>query len=353
MINQPDWRNIKQRYELWWQGKRPIFQVTAKQAQSRNDLSWDGWNLVHNLEHPEESIHAFERYCEQTYFGGEAFPNIFINIGPGVMASYFGADPQILPDTVWFEAPKDWETIFNEVKFNQENKWWNITKRLTSKAVEISGDKFVVGMTDLGGALDILASLRGTESLLFDLIDHPGLVMQMSETINELWFRYYDELDNIFQQKMMGSTNWMGIWSSKKWYPLQCDFSAMISPKQFEQFVAPYLQEQCQWLDRSIYHWDGPGQIPHLDILLDIPELNGIQWTPGAGDERIGSPKWYSLYKRIQEKGKLLVLLGVDTNDIEALLKEVSPEGVLISTECDTVEDSDKLLENIRQWAGV
>lgn len=353
MINRPNWGNTKQRYELWWEEKRPIVQVTAKHAGGSNGSLWDGWNLVHDLEHPEEGIEAFERHCEQTYFGGEAFPNLFINLGPGVMASYVGAEPQILPDTVWFETPKDWEKLFNEVEYNQDNKWWNITKSLTSKAVEISDDKFIVGMTDLGGSLDILASSRGTESLLFDLIDHPDLVMQMSKTLNELWFRYYDELDNILQEKNSGSTNWMGIWSSKKWYPLQCDFSAMISPKRFEQFVAPYLQEQCQWLDRSIYHWDGPGQIPHLDILLDIPELNGIQWTPGAGEESIGSPKWYPLYKRIQEKGKLLVLLGVDAKDIEALLKEVSTEGLLISTGCNTAEEADNLLANIQQWTVV
>ena len=66
----------------------------------------------------------------------------------------------------------------------------------------------------------------------------------------------------------------------------------------------PHLQEECRNLDWSIYHWDGPGQIPHLDLLLDIPELTGIQWVPGAGKPGTGSPKWFDLYRRIQARGK-------------------------------------------------
>jgi hypothetical protein len=47
---------------------------------------------------------------------------------------------------------------------------------VTQAAVQRWGRQMSVGFTDLGGNLDILASLRGTELLLLDLHDAPSEV---------------------------------------------------------------------------------------------------------------------------------------------------------------------------------
>ena len=122
--------------------------------------------------------------------------------------------------------------------------------------------KVIVDITDLGGNLDIAASLRGTQNLLFDLTDYPERVKNVTAKVNELWFRYYEELAGIIQKYARGTSSWMNIWCPGRWYPLQCDFSAMISPEMFEELAAPYLAEQCRRLDHSIFHLDGPGEIP-------------------------------------------------------------------------------------------
>ncbi len=64
---------------------------------------------------------------------------------------------------------------------------------------------------------------------------------------------------------------------------LQSDFSYMISPRMFERFALPGLTVWAGALDYPFYHLDGPGQIKHLDMLLSIPRLRGIQWVPGDG----------------------------------------------------------------------
>jgi 5-methyltetrahydrofolate--homocysteine methyltransferase len=356
MIYKDDWEKAKNRFKAWWEGEiidRPVIQITAPRKGVKADSSWDGWNLMHNFANPEMAILEFEKYCRQTYFGGESFPNLWVNFGPGVMAAYIGAEPKIGKDTVWFETPKELEQIFQEVRFDSNNKWWNITKNITSKAVEMCNNKFFVGMTDIGGDLDIVASLRGAQNLIFDLVDSPDKVKEISENINKLWRKYYEELNGIIQKKMKGTSAWMGIWAPGTWYPLQCDFSAMISPKMFEEFVTPYLRKQCQWLDYSIYHWDGPGQIPHLEFLLDIPELNGIQWVPGAGNPGVGSPKWFPLYRRIQDKGKLLVLQGMAKENIEQVMDELSPRGLLISMGCNSGEEAKEVLRKVEKWTKI
>lgn len=125
----------------------------------------------------------------------------------------------------------------------------------------------------------------------------------------------------------------------------------MISPKQFERFVVPYLREQCHRLDHTIYHWDGPGQIAHLDHLLSIEELDGIQWTPGIGQPGTESSTWFPLYRKIQAKGKRLVLLDTEHRSIPYLLKELSTRGLLIRTSCVTVEEANILLKTVAKLA--
>jgi 5-methyltetrahydrofolate--homocysteine methyltransferase len=152
------------------------------------------------------------------------------------------------------------------------------------------------------------------------------------------------------QPVQTGTMDWMGIWFPGQGSGVECDFSAMISPAMFEEFVLPDLQEQCRRLEHSIYHWDGPGQLPHLDLLLSIPELDAIQWTPGAGNPGPGSPKWFPLYRRIQEAGKGVVLLGIAPEDIEGVMGELSPKGLLMTTRTETEDQARDLLGNVEKW---
>ena len=87
-----------------------------------------------------------------------------------------------------------------------------------------------------------------------------------------------------------GSLNCVGCWSPGRTMGLDCDFSCMISPRDFQEIFLPPLLETMATVDHRIYHLDGPGAIPHLERLLSIPELQTIQWVPGAGSEAIRTP---------------------------------------------------------------
>jgi hypothetical protein len=174
---------------------------------------------------------------------------------------------------------------------------------LTSTAVERWGDQVSVAHTDLGGNLDVAASLRTTQGLLVDLYDAPDEVERLVGEITQLWLRYYDELDAVIQRSGRGTTPWAAIWSPKRCYMMQSDFAYMISPEMCERFVMPDLAACCDALDHGFYHLDGKGQIIHLDMLLSLERLRGIQWIPGDGQPPPDG--WLPLLKRIRDGGKL------------------------------------------------
>ncbi|MEM2905504.1 MAG: hypothetical protein QW057_02495 [Candidatus Bathyarchaeia archaeon] len=348
-----DWDEAKERLKAWWNGEdigRPILQVTAPVKGLTSPAAWDSWSFVRYLGDPSIGIRGFLRCCEETFYGGEAYPNLLVNLGPGITAAYVGAEPKFNSETVWFETPTPWEKL-QHLRYDVKNHWWDYTKKVTSAALEAAKSDFIVAMTDLGGILDVASSLRGAQNLVLDLFRNGSKVEDLCWQILELWHLYYDELTALFASRMEGSSAWMGIWSPKRWYPIQCDFSAMISPNQFERYAVPFLREQCRRLDHTVYHWDGPGQVAHLDHLLNIEELTGIQWTPGAGQPGVESSKWLPLYRRIQEKGKRLVLLGAERRSVPFLLKELSPRGLLIRTSCVTEEEARMLLRNAEKAA--
>ena len=92
---------------------------------------------------------------------------------------------------------------------------------------------------------------------------------------------------------------------------------------------------------------DGPDAIRHLDSLLSLPKLSGIQWIPGAGSPPMS--EWIPLLKRIQKAGKLQHLI-CQKGEVRKLLRELEPEGILLDTICESVKEADQLISEVRRW---
>jgi 5-methyltetrahydrofolate--homocysteine methyltransferase len=102
----------------------------------------------------------------------------------------------------------------------------------------------------------------------------------------------------------------------------------MISPEMFDEFVKPELAATCRRLDHPFYHLDGPGQLPHLDSLLNITELSGVQWVPGDGQPAL--TEWPEVYQKIQEAGKRIQLWG-DFETLDILAEQLgSLKGIVL-----------------------
>jgi len=351
MLYKEDWEEAQERLTAWWDRQvidRPAMWVTAPRKIPDERPQWDAWDFSRYPDEPLRVIEKFEAWSADTYFGGEAFPNLWINLGAGVAAAFLGAKPVFYSDTVWFETPREWEDL-KDLRMDPGNVWWQRAKRNTALGVERGAGKLFVAMTDLGGILDIAHSLRGKKRLMIDLFRNPGKVKDLCWRILETWHQCYEELNSIVQGKMKGSSAWMGIWCRQRWYPLQCDYAYMLSPSKFREFVLPLVEEQCRRLDHTVYHLDGYGQIPHLDMLLGIPELDAIQWVPGAGKPGCGSEVHFRLYRKIRKAGKGLVL-GVDHNRIQPICKELGAEGILFQTSCRTPGQAADLLADSWKW---
>lgn len=214
-----------------------------------------------------------------------------------------------------------------------------------SEAGGFWGDRVCIGFTDQGGNMDILASLQTSQSLLLELYDSPEIVKRKSDEIPNIWLQYYDELSEIILETGRGTTPWAPIWTPDRCYMLQSDFSAMISPEMFEKFVVPDLITCCERIDHTFYHLDGKGQINHLDILLLLGGLDGIQWIPGEGQQSPAS--WLPILKRIIDAGKLCQLY-VSAKDARIIVRELGGRGfAFYITDTLDPDEADSLLRDL------
>jgi 5-methyltetrahydrofolate--homocysteine methyltransferase len=306
-FSEEDWDRVRRDTMAWWSGDLPRPLVYLAEVDPQSGGSHRGYQSNYPLNMPAEAVaECYEPVMAATHYYGDAFPWLWINFGPGIAAGFLGADVNSVTDpseTVWFTPARQVPLADLSLDYDPANAWWRRVRDVTAAFVSRVGGRLQASITDLGGNLDILASFRTTQQLLVDVLEQPEEVLRLSRQITAAWLRYYDELDAIVRPACPGTSCWAPIWSTGKTYMLQCDFAYMIGPKMFERFVLPDLAACCEHLDHGFYHLDGKGQIAHLDLLLSIPRLRGIQWIPGDGQPP--ADQWLPLLKRIRDAGKL------------------------------------------------
>ena len=286
-----------------------------------------------------------ERVFSHLHYAAEALPVFWINLGPGVMASYLGSELEFHQGTVWFHPFLD--SLQNLTpRFDPENRWWKLTVSLTTQAAKTGAGRFFVGITDLGGVGDILAHLRGSEKLCFDLMEERERVKEIECTIMDVWIRCYEESYQCIIREGSLVSHWLGTWAFGKHYPMQCDFSAMISPDMFQEVFVPALRKQARYLDCPIYHLDGPGAVKHLPALLSIEEIKAIQWVPGDGAPRI--LHWIPLLQKIQAGGKRVIVYASPEEALEAIdYLEPSKTMFFIDRLLPSVEEAEAFIQSM------
>lgn len=351
LLYKDDFDEARDRLTAWWSGQdigRPAMQITAPRGTPPEDVpvmsAPAGWLTNYSASNFEYRVNLSRRACAGTCYLAEAVPAVSPDLAPNCLALYLGCRGVDQPGTVWCEpCIENPETA--DFRNRPGNFYWDFTIRLAGEQIRLGKNKFMIEFPDLIEGLDTLAAMRGTEALLGDLIDRPDWVHSALKQVTERYFEYYDVLYDLFRDERGGSCFW--AWAPGRMAKLQCDFSAMISPAMFGDFMVPVLSAMTERLDYCMYHWDGPGAIPHHDHLLSIPGISMIQWTPGAGSEAVTDRRWWPLYRKTIEAGKKVILLGVQGMEDLAALKREFGQGFkqfMISIRAESRRQADEIL---------
>jgi hypothetical protein len=348
-----DWIRIERDWTAWWAGEldRPMVVLECSERLDRYDPHYAGVFLGnYPLDTPPDRIlDEFVPRLENTHFLGDSFPRFWPNFGPGVIAAFLGAQVHPAWDTTWFTPSQSVSIADLHAATNWSNPWWTRVQEITRRAVNRWRGQLAVGITDLGGNLDILASLCATHQLLIALVKFPREVDRLVGEITQVWLDYFNLLYDLIASSDRGITCWGPCWAKGRGYMLQSDFSYMISPQMFRRFVLPDLEQCCSVMDHAFYHLDGMGQLVHVDALLSIPLLKGIQWVPGYGKRPC--EEWLHLLKKIRLAGKLCQVT-VSPEGALTIIRELGGKGFtfVIDEPPLTPDEGRAFLEELKGW---
>lgn len=344
-----NWSDTKERFTKWWNHEGLVIggwyglpAPSPKAAISKPNFPYSLKEQYLNADYRAKSNHY--RIANSIY-PLDILPIAETNIAPGALALFLGGEAQFSDGAVWLhssnkfqKAPEEW----SELKLDKNNYYWLKQLDILKMSKEFSEGKYIVGLTDLVQNIDTLDTLRGTNDLMMDFLDRPEWVKQKVEEITQAWFEAFDEFYEIIKlDDGSMAVDCFRIFAPGKTAMLQCDAAGMISEDMFNEFVLPSIKKQCKFLDYSIYHIDGPDALRHLDSLLEIEELDAIEWTPGPQVPQGGDPHWYELYKKILSSGKSVQAVDVGITEIVPLVKSIGTKGVYIISQFTKQEEVD------------
>jgi len=364
------------RFKSWWNGKGIVtasvinrFGTPKNVRELSNLMSREDAERLRLFSaypekaysHPEEAARLHDTLIRGSIWRPNMIPHAPTFIGPGSLCIFAGSEVESVNGAVWFHEHPAWDGDPNDILFDSENMWWKRTIRYIDALLEASGGEYYVAFPDLVENWDILASLAGPTKLLMDMHDQPELVHQQIQAVNQLYKEVYIRLyERIAGSGAGGRLDEVGklpahserqnrcaaapsvsaryaslyeafyLWSPGKTAKLQCDGSAMFGTEMFREFVVPGLQEQAEYIDYTMYHLDGTQSIVHLDSILEMEELNAVEWTPQAGEPEGADSRWYPMYRKILESGKSLQVLIDNPSGVVDLLNAIGTDGIYL-----------------------
>lgn len=305
----PDFEDARRRWAAFWQGDivdRPILMVRAPKAGAPGKPSPEYLGWLHD---PEETVSRVIPWAESVYWGGDAVPTCAPCFGPDQFAAFLGGKMNWSPDspsTTWADAfVNEWREAL-PLGLDTANPLYARMKRVMEQTAAAVDGRVVIAHLDLHSNLDGLSAMRGPARLCEDMLDYPELIDEAMDSVRAIYAPMYDELYQAGAMDVTGSSGWMAAYCEDRYNVIQCDAICLISPKMSRRWVIPALEEEANFLDHCIYHFDGPGALPHLEDILAIPGIDVIQWVPGDGQPP--QLEWMDVLKRIQAAGKSIIL---------------------------------------------
>ena len=344
----------KQRYINWWNHKGIVLNMwehfqEGVQPHAEIVPPAPAKDLSQKWFDPQWRAEYLDWYVAHSSLKADILPVANTQLGPGSLAAILGGVFEGGEDTIWIHPNPDFT---DEIVFNPEHPNWILHKELLKACKAKANGHYFVGMPDLMEGLDVLAALKGTDRVLLDTVMQPEILEQQMQQINDIYFKVFDELYDIIREGDEMAFCYFSSWAPGKMSKLQSDISTMISQDDYRRFVQPFIREQCQKIDYTLYHLDGVGAMHHLPALLEIEELNAIQWTPGVGEPQGGSPKWYDLYKKILAGGKSVMACWVTLDELKPLLDHIGADGVHLEMDFHNEKEVEQAMRIVEEYTG-
>jgi len=270
----------------------------------------------------------------------ERMPCVWINYGPVFLGALAGAKMEWNNDTSWSRSLASSIDELTPPLFDKNDGLW---QNYIAKFIKIKNSHFpnaIIGLTDFIGPFDILAALVGSEALCMDLMLKPEKIEGLAEKCTDLWLACYNEHFELLPEKD-GTTDVFGLFCPGRGARWSEDFTALIRPDLYREFVLAHDTRLAANLDTSYIHIHSAG-IKSLEHILQIPELSGVEISNDPN-----GPSLEEILNWAQEaygQGKSVMLSNwkkrLERKDVKLILSRIDPSRTIVTLEAKDMEEA-------------
>lgn len=330
----PDADRVFDWFDAWWCREplpRPLVSLAVPKRESAPPAPAPPADLRDRWLDQEYWVEAGEARLRRHEYVAETLPVLYPNVGPELCGALFGCELEFSEDSSWSVPFLESLADVFEIAPNWDNVYWQTTMQGLHLSLERGAGKWLTGIADLHVNADLLCSLRDPENLALDCADDLDLVRRATDHVDAFFPEIYRRLADPILAAGQPTLTWLPATCRGRMYVPSCDFACLVSGADFDEAFLPAIEREVAFLDRSIFHLDGPGALRHLDSVLAIPGLDALQWVYGAGSGP--ASRWLDVYREAQARGKAVMVLAESLEDARACSEALRPEGLWLSIE--------------------
>ncbi|NLS93994.1 MAG: hypothetical protein GXX96_17685 [Planctomycetaceae bacterium] len=352
----PDLAEVLARFEAWWECRpldRSLVTIDVEPARPPKLPDKRHGSLRQRWMDADYVLDCVEARIESGVFLAETFPTYMPFLGPEVCATLFGAELKFKNEETSYSVPvaRSVRDILGMTP-DFSGQYWEKIRQLTDLSLERGRSRWITGVTDLHTNGDLLAALRDPQQLCLDCADDREGVRLACEHVTDWFAAVFDDLYDRIAAAGQPCTTWTPALAMAPWYTISCDFICMISPLTFREAILPSIRREMEHMKYNLFHLDGPGALKHLDALLELDDLDAIQWVYGAGAGP--ASRWIDVYRKIQNAGKSLQIVGYSgLDEFRQVAPHLTPAGLwLWPIGTYQQAEAEEFVRWVEEWGG-
>lgn len=281
---------------------------------------------------------------QRAMLGDDEIPTATVDLAPGLMPGIMGSEIIFELATSWgshiLKDLQDQDKLPSEFS-TTDNYWFRDLKQRIEVFQKLAAGKCAVGVAMLTGSEDIAAALRGVSEFALDIALDPERSCQLLERCTKAFIDVSQAQMDWITPFHGGYCDNYGIWTPGRSGYFADDFSILVSPDMYRELFFPFDSQmagsfECPWLHTH------SGQARLIPEFLKIPRLVGVQIV----NDYPAGPKITDIVDQMKmiQKNHCLLLRKYPIDELAQILPELSPEGLLIDTQCDSFEEAQQIL---------
>jgi len=225
-------------------------------------------------------------------------------------------------------------------EYSDDNPWVRKMGEFLEGLSSSSQGRFPLGTTRLRGVSDLLTALFGTESLIFQMMENPGMIAKTAEKLADWIIRISQyQVERIPEYHGGIGSFYYHLWAPRGTVCLQEDATALLSPRLCRTFIAPNFGKICDSLENVILHVHPSGFVP-WDMFLSAP-LRLCEMHIDAGGAN--AQNLLERYKEVLNKMPLLIWGRLSEEDFETIWGRLQPQGIAVMAVVSSPEEAEQI----------